>query len=208
MSGCANECGHAVEAKKGLRGPNPTYCGSACRKEAKTKYLAERYANAKGERKDYDTINKPSATREYQRQKERESYRRHKTAPDKRIGLDEERAKANQKRWYRENQNRLRARARTYATSVTGKAVRRHHEHKRRATVGTYTENQLQARINFYGHRCYLCGCDWDALPSKQKHVEHVIPLSRGGTNWPANLRPACEFCNLRKGLAKLDSIL
>jgi 5-methylcytosine-specific restriction endonuclease McrA len=27
-----------------------------------------------------------------------------------------------------------------------------------------------------------------------------VIPLSVGGTNWPANLRPACRSCNSAKG--------
>ncbi len=26
-----------------------------------------------------------------------------------------------------------------------------------------------------------------------------MIPLSRGGTNWPANLRPACDRCNRKK---------
>jgi 5-methylcytosine-specific restriction endonuclease McrA len=144
-----------------------------------------------------------SSTREYQRRKNRESYRRHKTRPDRRKGLDREAQRVYKKRWYEENKARLEAKARAYAKSAAGKAARRRNEHKRRAVAGTYTEEQLQARIDFYGRRCYLCGCDWDALPSKQKHIEHVIPLSRGGTNWSANLRPACESCNLKKGLSK-----
>jgi 5-methylcytosine-specific restriction endonuclease McrA len=88
-------------------------------------------------------------------------------------------------------------------------ANKRRAKHRRRAlnSKGTYTETQLQARINFYGRRCYLCGCDWNALPTKTnvssgefwKTIDHVIPLSRGGSNWPANLRPACSDCNLSK---------
>jgi len=37
-----------------------------------------------------------------------------------------------------------------------------------------------------------MCGAPWE-------HIDHVKPISKGGSNWPANLRPACEPCNLRK---------
>jgi len=29
--------------------------------------------------------------------------------------------------------------------------------------------------------------------------VEHIIPLSKGGTNYIDNIVPACRFCNLSK---------
>ncbi|NAE18264.1 hypothetical protein GUJ16_13385 [Enterococcus hirae] len=29
--------------------------------------------------------------------------------------------------------------------------------------------------------------------------IDHVKPLSRGGSAWPANLRPACRTCNSKK---------
>lgn len=71
----------------------------------------------------------------------------------------------------------------------------------RRARVkgakGSHTLTQLKARIAFYGHRCYLCGGSYDT-------IDHVIPVSAGGTNWPANLRPACRSCNSRKGKTRL----
>lgn len=78
-------------------------------------------------------------------------------------------------------------------------AVRARSHHRRvveRTAAGTYTPEQFLARCEFYGWRCYLCGVN---LGRATVTVEHRIPLSRGGANWPANLAPACKSCNSRK---------
>jgi 5-methylcytosine-specific restriction endonuclease McrA len=48
-----------------------------------------------------------------------------------------------------------------------------------------------------YGHDCWLQlpGCTGLATQG-----DHVIPVSRGGTDDLTNLRPACAPCNNRKG--------
>lgn len=48
-------------------------------------------------------------------------------------------------------------------------------------------------RMKFWGERCWVCKGPFDA-------IDHVFPLSNGGTNWPANLRPICRRCNAVKG--------
>jgi hypothetical protein len=50
-------------------------------------------------------------------------------------------------------------------------------------------------RCNF---ACYYCGTP-AALGLKVLHVDHVIPVSLGGTNDPWNLVAACWDCNLGK---------
>lgn len=55
--------------------------------------------------------------------------------------------------------------------------------------TGVLTISALRARLAYFGWRCWVCGAAW-------QHIDHVIPLSRGGSNWPANIRPACERCN------------
>ena len=48
--------------------------------------------------------------------------------------------------------------------------------------------------------------CRWCAVPVGEVfHVDHVVPLSRGGTNWPDNICVACPPCNLRKHAAMPD---
>ena len=51
--------------------------------------------------------------------------------------------------------------------------------------------------LSAYGFKCRYCGC---ALSSDSTHIDHAIPLSRGGSTTIANLRAACSKCNLEKG--------
>jgi hypothetical protein len=57
---------------------------------------------------------------------------------------------------------------------------------------GEWTTERVRARMAYWGWRCYICGGEFEA-------VDHVKPLRRGGSNWPANLRPICRTCNSRK---------
>lgn len=55
------------------------------------------------------------------------------------------------------------------------------------------------------GSTCYLCGKNLDR---EEMQIDHVIPLSRGGSHTLKNTRIACRFCNNRKGnylLSELD---
>lgn len=50
---------------------------------------------------------------------------------------------------------------------------------------------------------CYLCGRN--ELANDEIHIDHVIPLSRGGHHVAENVRVACAPCNLRKGAMTED---
>jgi hypothetical protein len=65
---------------------------------------------------------------------------------------------------------------------------------RKKNAAGTFTVEQWKAKLEYYNYSCYLCGT------SLQKPtIEHRIPLSRGGTNWIANIAPACGSCNSAK---------
>ena len=72
--------------------------------------------------------------------------------------------------------------------------VAKQHRAKRRAMlrnakVISFTPAQLSNRMAYYGNRCWMCKGPFE-------HVDHVKPISKGGTHMLANLRPSCGHCN------------
>lgn len=78
---------------------------------------------------------------------------------------------------------------------------------KRRAWmhgITAVTDVRLDDLVERDGTACYLCGVDLDR---SEMQMDHVIPLSRGGSHTPGNMRIACRTCNFRKGNYLLSEI-
>lgn len=70
---------------------------------------------------------------------------------------------------------------------------------RRRAPVGSggFSGADLRAVGQQQGWRCYWCG-----TPCREDyHVDHIKPLSKGGSNRIENICIACPDCNLKKGV-------
>jgi 5-methylcytosine-specific restriction endonuclease McrA len=63
------------------------------------------------------------------------------------------------------------------------------------------TDALIAARVQTYGGLCFYCG-------DQATEVDHRIPLSRGGSHWPANIVPACRSCNARKGTGDVHTLI
>lgn len=81
---------------------------------------------------------------------------------------------------------------------------------KRASEYGAYYEpyNRMQV-IEQYGAICHLCQESIDINISRKVgqqgwerslHIDHVIPLSKGGEDTIRNVRPSHALCNMRKG--------
>lgn len=60
---------------------------------------------------------------------------------------------------------------------------------------GSHTAQDVQACLTMQGHRCFYCL----ASLLDGYHVDHMTPISRGGTHDPDNIVCACPPCNLKK---------
>ncbi len=56
--------------------------------------------------------------------------------------------------------------------------------------TGATTKQKLKEKFDYFGNRCVYCGT------GENLSIEHLIPLSRNGTNWTSNLAPSCLSCN------------
>jgi len=48
-----------------------------------------------------------------------------------------------------------------------------------------------------YNYTCLMCG---KKEPEIKLSIDHIIPVSEGGTNWIENIQPLCRSCNSKKG--------
>ena len=60
------------------------------------------------------------------------------------------------------------------------------------AIVAVYRQARENKRV-----ACYLCG---KLIPLGERHVDHIVPLSKGGVHAAGNMAIACATCNLKKG--------
>lgn len=76
--------------------------------------------------------------------------------------------------------------------------IKRVLQQKRRAQLrgasGTCTVVQVLDRFAYFGNKCWMCRSEGKLA------IDHVKPVTLGGSNWPSNIRPACRSCNSRKG--------
>ena len=86
------------------------------------------------------------------------------------------------------------------------KSYKRKSQRKRRSV---YSEDYLESDVlSLYGSICYICNKEIDFLASRQVgsegwqnalHIDHVMPLSKGGSDTLDNVRPVHGLCNIVK---------
>ena len=103
--------------------------------------------------------------------------------------------------WRAAHTEEIKARSLAYYQANKEICVNRRRRRRARSAQaeGTHTAADIKAQYARQRGKCFWCG----VKVGKAYHVDHVVPLSRGGSNWPENLVIACATCNMQKG-AKL----
>ena len=68
---------------------------------------------------------------------------------------------------------------------------------KRMGAEGSFTKEEWDKKKKEYNNCCVNCGISEEI---EKLTIDHIIPLSKGGTNWIENIQPLCFLCNLKKG--------
>lgn len=107
---------------------------------------------------------------------------------------------ARSRRWYQENKEARLAWERVYHKKNPGikrGKNRRRRARKLNAQCTPYTDADVADLWYAQGGNCAYC-----AVPLfGDYHLDHVVPLSRGGADALTNIVLACPSCNLRKGV-------
>lgn len=137
--------------------------------------------------------------------------KRERNCQYQRVWREANRAKDNERNrtYYRANLEKVRERNRTYRlanpekASAAGRLWRRENptrvleKNRRRRALqydaeGFTTPAEWAAILAAFNYRCAYC-------PAPGTTLDHVVPLSRGGSNGPENVVPACGPCNSAK---------
>lgn len=74
------------------------------------------------------------------------------------------------------------------------RAYTRNRQAQKRAR-GSFTTDDIKVIMKRQKKKCVVCRVDI----SKGYHIDHIMPLKLGGSNYPANLQLLCPHCNLKK---------
>jgi 5-methylcytosine-specific restriction endonuclease McrA len=138
--------------------------------------------------------NNPDKVKE-SRQKSWENHREERNTKRRKRPIDWQpmtKAEISQ-RYYQRHRDEVRERSKTWNIDPIKVKIKKYRRRAREYNAQGYaTAEQIKSRIKMFGGKCWICGKDY-------QEIDHVIALSRGGSNWPANLRPICKSCNSGK---------
>jgi len=102
------------------------------------------------------------------------------------------------KKWREENPERKKEYAEGWEKK--NKHKRKMYKHNRRAAEakaeGDFKSDDILRIFDMQRGRCGICSKKRDL---SEMHIDHIEPISKGGSNWPRNLQLLCKKCNLSK---------
>lgn len=112
---------------------------------------------------------------------------------------EKERDRRIQRRYYVAHKDTLNAQERLRAKTPARAAQKRKAVFNRRARkIASFVEKIDPLRVyEMHGGACGICK---EFVPEDSFHVDHVVPLSKGGLHGYTNVVPAHAHCNLVKG--------
>lgn len=105
-------------------------------------------------------------------------------------------ARVASKAWHEANLDRAKASARAWLAAHRDQVKETHDRRRARQRSAYVAPVNRRAIYERDGGKCGICH---KPVAFKDMHLDHIIPLARGGTHEPRNVQVAHKTCNLRK---------
>lgn len=169
--------------------------------ECKTKYKQEWYTDHSDEVKEYSR-QYYEEHREYYLQYSKEhpmnnpEYKKQYYLKNKNVILDTGR------RWRNNNVDKIRLYRKSERVRIMRKIYNINRIILKLNAEGTYTKDDVSDMLLFFDNKCAYTG-----MPLEESyHMDHIIPLSKGGTNYIWNIVPSNPSPNESKGAKDMES--
>ena len=119
-----------------------------------------------------------------------------KKLPEEKLKRLKEKSNARALEWRRKNPEYSRLYAKKYreANKEKFRAIRWNYKARKKLAIGTHTGDDIINIVKQQNNLCFWCKTEL-----KHMHVDHYIPLSKGGSNDKTNLVASCPSCNMAK---------
>lgn len=87
-------------------------------------------------------------------------------------------------------------------TKEYGSIYKKRHRARKKMAVGSHTLQEWEDLKKKYNYTCLCCG---KREPEITLTEDHIVPLSKGGTDYIDNIQPLCQRCNSRKNTKIVD---
>ena len=110
--------------------------------------------------------------------------------------------------YQQKNAEKIAARKSAYKKANPEKIVEISNRRRARKLNALTDNHTVKDVISAYGKNCHICGIEIDLdAPRSTKftgwknglHIDHLIPLSKGGSDLLENVRPSHAICNMKK---------
>lgn len=167
---------------------------SPCNKIYMAKYRAENLEKVKAGQRDYYLRNKEVVISKVKKYAS-ENKEKVKLCNARRYDKTKDIRRKQIKKWQAENSERYKELMRIGCLNRIA---------RKRNAEGKYTIKDIRKLYDTQKGLCKVC----NASLLDGYHVDHMLPLSRGGDNWSTNLQLLCPTCNMQKGAQTMSEFL